>query len=502
MRRVALCFILFAGEAFSGNFDFEIDPHRNCRLSDNVANKLARIVAREQKSSESGESKFEENDSDRADSKQGSIDVEGGEVDPEVVTEVVSRYGKPVEWILENGSKLLQFDGDDFETSEAKCQRVTQAYRKAFSVIKRGTGDATESLYRIGQLLDTVIPSQLFRLVRRSKLAGRFGDGGYMKINGQLRTLDFLSRHAEIEKKVVAVLVKFDEGLTAWQKQGKSVSIKTGGLKLFWERKIRDGFSWFLSRPSFTYPPGYLLALLCAVTSSKSQSAPAKEVKRILGPRESFSQKRFDRQEVVGRILDALENCLIFNPNKNAPVWLIDVKEQAQDLMKMILAMDILMTNRRRNHKSVAAEVDTFEMGARVPGELFARFMMDKQSWLEKEGGVSEALKGLDEFSKFVFFSQTLAKSVEYSKEGRLSEDDALVRNGGSYIFSLLDELDDTGEVRGLIDLIRRKNSGRIAGKVALGTLMVLVASCYVGLLGPLVAPASFAFLPWTLATR
>lgn len=485
MRKLGLSFVLFAGETLSGKVALEVEKnHPGCWMADNLEEILSAKI------------KEEEADVDADNSNLSEIGVKKNVEGPANVRSVV----KVLESILNFGSKLLRFAGDDFETSEAKCQRVTQAYEEALSVIDNKAGGYMGSLWSIVSLLNPI--NLLFELVRKSKLAGRFGDGGYMKIEGQLCTRAFWSEHEVFDERLAAVLDKFNEGLTAWQKQGKGVSIKTGGLKLFWERKIRDGFSWFLSKPSFTYPPGYLLALLLAVTSTASESAPGDEILRILGPMGSFSQKRFDRKEVVGRILDALENSISINPDKNAPVWLIDIKEQAPDLMKRILEMDIVMTNRRRKHKSVAAEVDTFEMGARVPGELFARFMMDKQFRLEKKRGVSEALKGLGQFSKFVFFSQTLPKSVEYSKEGRLSEDDVLVRNGGSYIFSLLDGLDGTGEVQRLIDLIRRKNSRRMAGKIAFRTLSVLAASCSLGLIGPLVFPASFAFVPWTLATR
>ena len=433
-----------------------------------------------------------------------------------------------VNGILNEGESLLGIAGNDFDTSDSKCLRVAQAYKRTFELIvqHRNNNGAEPQCQRHGHAIEDqalewmllllvphVAPApppqqasgsqnsgrppspiqriafSLFDFVRRSKLAGRFGDGGYMTIKGQLQTLEFFYKNPTLAGELINVLKKFEEELNVWQDKGQDAGSKAGGWKMFFQRPQREGLSWFTSKPSFTFPPGYLLSLVCAVTST-SQELVEDDVLRMLG----LVDKAFNQEEAVGNILNCLKEILV-QPDSTSSgkshYWLDILREQKQ-LFSTMMEMDLFMATRRRRHKSVGKEVEAIEMGARVPGELFARFMYD--SSCKKFIETSKAVKGLEVFAKFVFFSQTLEKSVEASKGGASNVDDEIVREGASFFFNLLDSEKKPGdnvvqaEFDNFINHIRRKNRRRIAGKFVFRTVMAVILAAKGYLLAPAVA--------------
>ena len=440
--------------------------------------------------------------------------------------------------ILIAGETLLGIAGDDFETSDAKCLRVAQAYKRAFElIVGEPTCQRTDAVPTQDQLLKWTFllishvapvqpPSQaresenggqrtgtqiefialrLFDLVRRSKLAGRFGDGGFMTIKGQLKTLEFFSKNHERAGELKDVLGKFANELNVWQNKGQKAGSKAGGWNMFFQRPQREGLSWLSSKPSFTFPPGYLLSLVCAVTST-SKELVEDDVLRILG----LVDKDFNQEEAVENILNSLGAILVPPVPKSdgEPKYWLDVLRKEKELFSTMMEMDLFMATRRRGHKSVGKEVDAIEMGARVPGELFARLMYTGivcGKFME----ISKAVKGLEVFAKFVFFSQTLEKSVEVSKGGASNVDDEIVRDGASFFFNLLDNEKKGGinsfqpEFDNFINHIRRKNRRRIAGKFLFRTMMALFFAAKAYLLAPVavggLAALSLGTLPSSL---
>lgn len=133
--------------------------------------------------------------------------------------------------------------------------------------------------------------SKIFNLLRNSKLAGRFGTGWYMTIPGQLEALHYFLRSPRVAERLVVVLKQFKKRLCEWQKKGQNVIEKSNGI--VFTRSLRKAFAWVFSEPRFTFPPGYLLALLCAVASRPSASQ--KKMQKEENGRKNFAcpGKRF-----------------------------------------------------------------------------------------------------------------------------------------------------------------------------------------------------------------
>ena len=367
--------------------------------------------------------------------------------------------------LLLSGEKLLLWSDLGGGDATEKCSRVVQAYETGYKYImnreqKPGVG---ENLDRIIILLNgspvekkpiVEAVSTIFNLLRSSKLAGRFGSGWYLTIPGQLEALQFFLKSPRVAERLVAVLKQFKKRLSEWQNKGQNVIEKSKGS--VFTRSLRKAFAWVFSEPRFTFPPGYLLALLCAVASRPSASQE-EEVLRIF----SAPEKTCKKKEMVEKILLALEN--VFVNNQEGLEWLAVLRGKVPSLFTAMLEMDIIMTKRKK-----VEPLEALEMGARVPGELFARLMLDFDT--TKPGALSNALKGLKEFTKFVVFSGNNNNNVEVDRQ-------KILINGSRLIFGLLDSA-VTEEAAKELRAIKWKNSKGMFGNVAaLGTVMLLVTA-------------------------
>lgn len=150
---------------------------------------------------------------------------------------------------------------------------------------------------------------------------------------------------------------------------------------------------------------------------------------------------------MVEKILLALENVFV---DAEGLEWLAVLRGKVPSLFTMMLKVDIIMTKRKK-----VIPVEAFEMGARVPGELFARLMLDFDT--TKPGALAKALKGLEDFTKFVVLPDKKNNNVEVDRQ-------KILQNGSRLIFGLLDSA-VTEESAKDLRAIKWNNSKGMLGK-------------------------------------
>ena len=292
--------------------------------------------------------------------------------------------------LLVNAALTLIREGTSelYETTKERCLRVKEACEIASEILKHPKikqDKKREILFaRItvllgGETLDAEkdfaslkLGKQLFQLLRESNVRLKLGKGEYMSIIGQLNTLDFFaSNQGGIAKTLLDGLEgNFRDGLTAWQREKVSV--------------CKDLMPWGKHPEEVGFPAGYILAGICAITSTDFDSR--KDIlSTIFGFHDSKASPPSDED-----VISAMDTKLLdFNwlrakdPSKDHElVWIGDLKRKTH-LMAGLVSADSLKKRSefvKWRNAGIRGELhdNQDESAASLPGLVYIRSISGK----------------------------------------------------------------------------------------------------------------------------